>query len=238
MPGAAPSERHLPRTGTQRPVGRRRRTGERPGPERRSAPAGQRRGQGQGRDQSPAHRVVCQLPTVRLAPSYAARSVAYPSTLTGMHPVRFETLARDGAARAGVATTARGTYTTPCFMPVGTRGAVKYLSAADYETSRRPDRPRQHLPPDAAARRRRRRPVRRARTVRRLERPDADRLRWLPGLLAGAEGRRRRRDVPQHVRRHRPIASRQKARWRPSSCSAPTSRWCSTCARRCRASPT
>ena len=26
-----------------------------------------------------------------------------------------------------------GTYTTPCFMPVGTRGAIKYLSAADYE---------------------------------------------------------------------------------------------------------
>jgi queuine tRNA-ribosyltransferase len=40
--------------------------------------------------------------------------------------------ATDGAARAGVATTARGTYRTPCFMPVGTRGAVKYLSAADY----------------------------------------------------------------------------------------------------------
>ncbi len=27
----------------------------------------------------------------------------------------------------------RGTYTTPLFMPVGTRGAIKYLSAADYE---------------------------------------------------------------------------------------------------------
>jgi queuine tRNA-ribosyltransferase len=40
---------------------------------------------------------------------------------------------QDGAARAGVATTARGTYRTPCFMPVGTRGAIKYLSAADYE---------------------------------------------------------------------------------------------------------
>jgi queuine tRNA-ribosyltransferase len=37
-----------------------------------------------------------------------------------------------GAARAGVATTARGTYRTPCFMPVGTRGAIKYLSAVDY----------------------------------------------------------------------------------------------------------
>ena len=50
-----------------------------------------------------------------------------------MHPVTLEVVARDGAARAGVAHAARGTYRTPCFMPVGTRGAVKYLSAADYE---------------------------------------------------------------------------------------------------------
>ena len=50
-----------------------------------------------------------------------------------MHAVRFETTAVDGAARAGTAHTARGTYRTPCFMPVGTRGAIKYLSAADYE---------------------------------------------------------------------------------------------------------
>jgi queuine tRNA-ribosyltransferase len=39
----------------------------------------------------------------------------------------------DGSARAGTATTARGSYTTPLFMPVGTRAAIKYLSAADYE---------------------------------------------------------------------------------------------------------
>ncbi len=43
-----------------------------------------------------------------------------------------EVVATDGAARAGVATTHRGPYDTPCFMPVGTRGAVKYLSADDY----------------------------------------------------------------------------------------------------------
>ena len=47
--------------------------------------------------------------------------------------VTLEVVARDGAARTGVATTARGTYRTPCFMPVGTRGAVKLLSAVDYE---------------------------------------------------------------------------------------------------------
>ena len=42
-------------------------------------------------------------------------------------------MATDGAARSAIAHTARGVYRTPCFMPVGTRGAVKYLSAADYD---------------------------------------------------------------------------------------------------------
>lgn len=50
-----------------------------------------------------------------------------------MHRVELRVDATDGAARAGIATTARGTYATPCFMPVGTRGAIKYLSADDYE---------------------------------------------------------------------------------------------------------
>lgn len=50
-----------------------------------------------------------------------------------MRPIHLEVTAQDGAARRGVATTARGTYHTPLFMPVGTRGAIKYLSAADYE---------------------------------------------------------------------------------------------------------
>jgi queuine tRNA-ribosyltransferase len=47
--------------------------------------------------------------------------------------VTLQATATDGAARSGVAHTAHGTYRTPCFMPVGTRGSVKYLSAADYE---------------------------------------------------------------------------------------------------------
>src|SRR5918994_5001705 len=38
-----------------------------------------------------------------------------------------------GAARTGTVTTARGTFRTPCFMPVGTRGAVRTLSSADLE---------------------------------------------------------------------------------------------------------
>ena len=41
--------------------------------------------------------------------------------------------ATDGAARAGRVHTARGSFLTPCFMPVGTRGAVRHLSADDLE---------------------------------------------------------------------------------------------------------
>jgi queuine tRNA-ribosyltransferase len=50
-----------------------------------------------------------------------------------VHPVTLDIEAACGAARSGVAGTARGPYRTPCFMPVGTRGAIKYLSAADYD---------------------------------------------------------------------------------------------------------
>ncbi|MBC8364746.1 MAG: tRNA guanosine(34) transglycosylase Tgt [Actinobacteria bacterium] len=39
--------------------------------------------------------------------------------------------ATDGGARAGSATTPGGTFRTPCFMPVGTRGAVRHLSSTD-----------------------------------------------------------------------------------------------------------
>jgi queuine tRNA-ribosyltransferase len=41
--------------------------------------------------------------------------------------------ATDGAARAGVVVTPRGRYHVPCFMPVGTRGAVRTLTSADLE---------------------------------------------------------------------------------------------------------
>jgi queuine tRNA-ribosyltransferase len=47
--------------------------------------------------------------------------------------LRMEVTARDGAARAGVLHTPRGAVTTPCFMPVGTRGAVRHLSAQDLQ---------------------------------------------------------------------------------------------------------
>ena len=41
--------------------------------------------------------------------------------------------ASDGRARAGVLTTPHGDVPTPAFMPVGTRGVVKTLAAADVE---------------------------------------------------------------------------------------------------------
>ncbi len=50
-----------------------------------------------------------------------------------MTPARVEVQAVDGVARAGVVHTARGTFTTPCFMPVGTRGAVRLLDAGDLD---------------------------------------------------------------------------------------------------------
>lgn len=40
---------------------------------------------------------------------------------------------QDGLARVGTVTTAHGTFTTPCFMPVGTRGAIKHLASDDME---------------------------------------------------------------------------------------------------------
>ncbi|NOX31453.1 MAG: tRNA guanosine(34) transglycosylase Tgt [Actinobacteria bacterium] len=47
--------------------------------------------------------------------------------------LRYELVATDGQARRGRVHTSRGTYETPIFMPVGTRGAVVHLDARDYE---------------------------------------------------------------------------------------------------------
>jgi queuine tRNA-ribosyltransferase len=41
--------------------------------------------------------------------------------------------ATDGNARAGTVTTTRGTFATPVFMPVGTRGSVKAIDSRDLE---------------------------------------------------------------------------------------------------------
>ncbi|MYH72010.1 MAG: tRNA guanosine(34) transglycosylase Tgt, partial [Acidimicrobiia bacterium] len=47
--------------------------------------------------------------------------------------LQFEVLAQHGQARKGRITTPRGSFTTPCFMPVGTRAAVRTLDTADLE---------------------------------------------------------------------------------------------------------
>jgi queuine tRNA-ribosyltransferase len=44
-----------------------------------------------------------------------------------------EVEARDGSARAGRVVTARGSFPSPAFMPVGTRGSVKSLGADDLD---------------------------------------------------------------------------------------------------------
>src|SRR5262245_54260644 len=47
--------------------------------------------------------------------------------------MRFELLARDGAARRGRVTFRRGTIETPAFMPVGTYGSVKSMTPEELE---------------------------------------------------------------------------------------------------------
>ena len=50
-----------------------------------------------------------------------------------MRAVPLTVEATEGRARAGTVTTPHGTFRTPCFMPVGTRGAVRTLDAGDLE---------------------------------------------------------------------------------------------------------
>jgi queuine tRNA-ribosyltransferase len=47
--------------------------------------------------------------------------------------LRLDIAATDGSARTGTVVTARGSFRTPCFMPVGTRGTVRTLTSADLE---------------------------------------------------------------------------------------------------------
>jgi queuine tRNA-ribosyltransferase len=54
-----------------------------------------------------------------------------PAGTDSLAPLTVE--ATDGRARAGTVTTRRGTFRTPCFMPVGTRATVRTLSSADLE---------------------------------------------------------------------------------------------------------
>ncbi len=49
------------------------------------------------------------------------------------NPLKFEVIARDGEARAGIIHTRRGAIETPVFMPVGTAGTVKGMRFEDLE---------------------------------------------------------------------------------------------------------
>ncbi|HEY6533314.1 MAG TPA: tRNA guanosine(34) transglycosylase Tgt [Acidimicrobiales bacterium] len=53
--------------------------------------------------------------------------------VAGEPVLRMDVTATDGAARTGTVTTARGTFRTPVFMPVGTRAAVRTLTSTDLE---------------------------------------------------------------------------------------------------------
>ena len=98
-----------------------------------------------------AHR---QCPPCRVPPCPSAPTPSSPRRERARSALTFEALARDGRARRGRLTTARGTVETPVFMPVGTRATVKGLTPPTLEALGARDRPRQHLPPHAAARRR------------------------------------------------------------------------------------
>jgi queuine tRNA-ribosyltransferase len=47
--------------------------------------------------------------------------------------LHIDVTSRDGDARTGTVTTARGSFRTPVFMPVGTRGTVRAVTTADME---------------------------------------------------------------------------------------------------------
>ena len=100
--------------------------------------------------------------------------------------------------------------------------------------ARRPDRPRQHVPPPLPAGRGRDRRARRPAPLHGLGRPDPDRLGRLPGLLAArhaARRRRRRRHLPLGLRRRAGALHARARGGDPGASSARTSRCASTSAR-------
>ena len=92
-------------------------------------------------------------------------------------------------------------------MPVGTKATVKSLDPDEVREPRRADHARQHLPPPFPAGRGADRASSAGCTAfMAWERPDPHRLGRLPGLLAAghaARRRRRRRHLPQRLRRER-----------------------------------
>jgi queuine tRNA-ribosyltransferase len=66
----------------------------------------------------------------RARSSWPDCKLSNPMSVTGFH---FQLLRTDGAARRGVLTTPHGIVQTPAFMPVGTKGAVKGVTARDLD---------------------------------------------------------------------------------------------------------
>ena len=140
-------------------------------------------------------------------------------------------------ARAGTVDDRARVVPTPCFMPVGTRGAVRTLSRRRPRGPRRAGGAGQHLPPDAAAGRRR---GGRAGGLHGF-------TGWPGHVLTDSGGYQVFSLSPtvdddgvtfrSTYDGSRPTASRPRARSPSRRRSGPTSRWCSTCARRCRRPP-
>jgi queuine tRNA-ribosyltransferase len=68
-----------------------------------------------------------------IEPADPTHGLACDAEVPARPPGTFEVLARDGQARAARLHTAHGPVDTPCFMPVGTYGAVKGLTPDDLE---------------------------------------------------------------------------------------------------------
>ena len=120
----------------------------------------------------------------------------------------FRIQSRDGLARAGTLTLPHGEVQTPAFMPVGTHAVVRGLSAADVRRTGAQiilgNTYHLHLRPGEAV-------VQEMGGLHRFttwDRPDADRLGRVPGLLAprAPQHRRARGGVPEPYRRHHPHA--------------------------------
>ena len=64
---------------------------------------------------------------------YRRQKAEYRRQNTEVQQFGFQVTATDGQARRGILTTPHGLVQTPCFMPVGTRGAIKGLTHRDVE---------------------------------------------------------------------------------------------------------
>ena len=122
-------------------------------------------------------------------------------------------------------------------MPVGTRGAVKAMTTRDLEdVGRRRSSSATPITCTCGPGDELDRAARRAAPVHRLAAPDPHRQRRLPGVQPGgpAHDHRGGRRVPVAPRRQPPPAHAGDAPSTSRRTSAPTSRWCSTSARRTR----